>query len=107
MVTPSIQPHYLWQIPKNKSINPIFFTRDLNCLRYIQNARGICLYCDMRIDAKLFNLSICYQNETWVLYSDDKYQTSSVQLGRAIQHSGARKVLIVPFAITVRGALCQ
>jgi hypothetical protein len=102
-----INPRYLWQLTKQTNVDPIFLTRDINCLRYVQNAKGICLFCDMYIEAKNFNLSVCYQHEAWVIYSDDSYQEASVRLGRAIQHSGAKKVVIMPFSVAAEGASWQ
>jgi hypothetical protein len=94
-----IPPRYS-NILSSKKYDPIFITRDPSCLRYIQIQRGFCLFCDQNIPAQKFDLSVCYQCEVWVLYSEDSYEKRSLELGRNLQYSGAKKVLIVPFAIT-------
>ncbi len=96
-----ISPRYLTQLLQREKVDPIFVTLDPRCLNYIQNLRGICLFCDKQIDARKFNFSVCYQCETWVLYSNDAYAMRSLELGRAIQRAGANKVLVVPFPITI------
>lgn len=103
MNTFKFQPRYLWQLTKLKKVNLVFVTCDPRCLTYIQKAKGVCLFCDENITPKKFNFGICYQCEAWVFYSDDKYQKSSIQLGRAIQLAGASKVQIIPFPITEGG----
>jgi hypothetical protein len=92
-------PRYSNELLRRAKVDPIFVTRDPRCLNYIQNLRGICLFCDKQIDVRKFDFSICYQCEVWVLYSDDVYELHSVELGRAIQRAGAKKVLVVPFPI--------
>jgi len=84
---------------RHKQADPVFLTRDEACLQYVRNTGGICLFCNENIEAKKFNLSLCRRREAWVLYSDDSYQTTSIELGRTLQQVGAVKVLIVPFPI--------
>jgi hypothetical protein len=50
-----------------------------------------------KIHAHKFNFETCYQCEVWILYSHDVYEVPSLELGRAIQRAGAKKVLVVPF----------
>ncbi len=95
-----IPPRYLSKFI-SKKFDPIFVTRDPRCLIYIQKLRGTCLFCDQKINAQKFDLSICYQCEVWVLYSEDSYEKQSLELGRTIQRTGAKKVLVVPFPITM------
>ena len=95
-----ITPKYLSQLLRRKKVDPIFVTSDPKCLRYIQKLNGTCLYCDEQIEARKFSFSYCYQCEVWVLYSENTFENHSLELGRAIQRSGANKVLLVPFSIT-------
>lgn len=92
-------PNFRNQFIKNNRIEPVFITCDKACLQYVQKCKGLCLYCSENIDTKRFNFSDLYQREVWILYSDDKFQYSSIQLAWSIQRSGAKKIRVVPFPI--------
>jgi hypothetical protein len=39
-------PRYSNQLLRKTKVDPIFVTCDPRCLNYIQNLRGICLFCE-------------------------------------------------------------
>lgn len=100
MVGHKIYPHYIGQISKIKISNLILLTCDRNFFRYITKIQGACLFCDINIPIPMLNLSICYQREAWVCYSDDSYLPYSLKLGRATQRAGAIKTRLTPFPIS-------
>lgn len=87
-----IKPHYFNDLSRYPKANPIFIAVDWLSLRFIRQ-RGICLLCEK--SPVCYDFSFCYQREAWVLYSHQNYFSAAMQLARAIQLSGAKKVLVI------------
>lgn len=105
MLNNMIDPRYLPRLFGRGYIDPIFLTCDLDSLVRVHKAKAFCLYCDPTIDAQRFNLTCCYRHEVWVFYTNESLLSASMKLGRAIQHTGAKKVLILPLCTSMEVTL--
>ncbi len=83
------------QLLMRPKASPIFITIDWQCLNYIKYHGGLCLYCNRKHLLSVFDFSLCYKREMWVVYSKQHYYTHSLELGRYVQLAGAKKVLII------------
>ena len=91
-----IKPRYFQDLLRYPKANPIFIAIDWPSLRFIRQS-GICLLCEK--SPTHYDFSFCYQREAWVLYSQEAYFSAALQLGHAIQRSGAKKLLVIPIAV--------
>lgn len=94
--TSKYHPVYFNEMGRHPNTNPILIGIDWRSVNFIRNHKGICLLCDR--SPHYYDLSFCYQRETWVLYSCQQHFLTAMQLARNIQLSGASKVFILLIA---------
>ncbi len=92
-----IKPNYFSDLQNYPKSNPLFITVDWRCLNYIRSYHGICLFCKKIDDFSVYDLSVCYQRETWVLYVSLRDSVFAMQLGRSIQLAAASRVRVIAF----------
>jgi hypothetical protein len=73
--------------------DPIFIGLDSLSVNVIQSRKGRCLLCDQA--SYRYDFNFCFSREVWVLYSQHSQLCAAIDLGRAIQKSGARKVCVI------------
>lgn len=90
-----IKPDYFYQVMSRPHANPVFITADWRSLRFIKVRRGMCLYFKKSYALSLYDFSVCYNREIWVLFSTRNNFSYSADIGHNAQLAGATKVLVI------------
>lgn len=87
------KPRYFFDDLYHLHCDPIFIGLDSMSVNVIRSRKGRCLLCDQA--SYHYDFHFCFSREVWVLYSQHAQLSAAINLGRAIQKSGARKVCVI------------
>lgn len=87
------KPTYFHELRHLSKDSLILIAVDRASLHLIRRFSKTCLFCHE--DAAIYDLDFCYQREIWVLYADQRYFMSAMQLAYTVQRLGASKVLAI------------
>jgi hypothetical protein len=73
--------------------NPLMITVEQQSLNILRRLKGACLYCPR--SAYQYDLTICFNREVWVLYSQPFARLITLHLAQAVQQSGALEITIL------------
>jgi hypothetical protein len=90
-----IKPGYFYELQNHPNADPIFVVFDFFCVNYIRSCGGVCLLCNK--DPDCYELSFCYDKESWLLCAKQEDFDVANQLGYKMLNCGAIKILILPF----------
>jgi hypothetical protein len=76
-----------------QSFSPLLIAADKESFEFIQALKGKSLFYETL--PALQTLSFCHEQEVWVLYAFPQHFTKAMQLGRQVQLTGSRKVLVI------------